>query len=114
MFLVKKSAGDALSNVAGLRERVAASDSCYSELLANASAAPGQITRATALLRREQDTISTQSMEVAKIVQLNKRIKNFQENVSFYKASEGDVEEKVARATAESTRLGKLFDHTSA
>lgn len=86
------------------------SDNREAELLANALATSGQIGRATSSFRQTRDTTSTQSMDLAKIAQLKTSIKNLEDNAAFYEASEEDWKDELAKATAEHTRLGELFD----
>lgn len=61
---------DALNDVAILHERVAAASTREPELLSNASAVSDQLTRAIDEFRQECDTISPESKELAKHVQL--------------------------------------------
>lgn len=57
MSFAKKSASDALNVFTDFRERLAASSRPKMELLANALAVSGQISRATRDLRQAWDTI---------------------------------------------------------
>lgn len=99
----KMFASDALNDVADLRECVAASCTSEMELLATVSVAFNQIARATEKLRQALVTISTQCKELANVAQLKTSIENLEENVAFFEASKEGLENKFARATAEST-----------
>lgn len=57
--VAKKSNDNASNDVISLRRRVIVTSTCATELLSSASAASGQIIRATARLRQTRDTIST-------------------------------------------------------
>lgn len=107
MSISKISAFDELNNVSSLQERVAVSDKCETELLANASAVTFQKLRATARLPQTLDTKSTQSKELTKNAHSRKSIKNLVENVEFYQCSEKDLKVKHTKEATESTRIGK-------
>lgn len=99
---------------ASLCRRVATASTRNAEFVSNASAVSYQIARGTAEWRQAHRTISTQSRELGRIVLLKKCIKSLEENVAFYKASEGSMNGELAAATAQSTRLGQLFDSVRA
>lgn len=48
---------------------------------------------------------------MAKIAQLKPMIKDLEEIIALYEASEKDLKRELEKATAESTRLGKLLNY---
>lgn len=66
--------------------------------------------RASAELRQSVNTISTQSEEVAKVVQLKSSIQNLEDNVAFYEACEELLKNELAAAIKDSTWDGQLVN----
>lgn len=79
------------------------------ELPTSASGGLSQIAKGGVELRQARDTILSQSKELAGIAQLKMCIKSPEDNVAFYKASEGSVKSELTMLTAESSRLGQFI-----
>lgn len=93
-----------------MRGLVSVSGTREAKLPSGASVPSSQIERATAELPQAGNTITTQSMDVAKIAQLKSSIKRVEDRVRFYEACEKDMKSELEASITKSTRIGQLFD----
>lgn len=88
----EKARKSALNDVASLTEPEAAASTRKAELFSSASAASSQMATATAELHQARDTITMQSERLAEVPLLRSFIKSLKDNVSFYEASEEELQ----------------------
>lgn len=110
--VVRSSASNALDALAGLREGMAVSDRYEAELLANASAALGQIAMATEKLCQAWDMMSRPAKELVKTAQLKTSIKRVEENIALFVAIEEVMKDELAKALAEITFSREIINST--
>lgn len=85
-------------------------DAGEAELHSSGSTVSSLMARAAARLRQARDTIAMQSKELAKIAQLKSSLKNLENNMSFYEASEEDLKNAFAATIKDSTWFSQLVD----
>lgn len=112
--VVKMSANNTLKDVDSFFGRVTAASTHEAELRSSPSATLSVRARATAELRQARDTISTQNKKLAEVMHLKMSINSLKDSIAFYKAREESLKSELSAEMTESTRIGLIFDDTSA